>query len=220
MAQLNHERVVKLLGVIMEDRDCSLVMELIPRGNLMAMLERVSGCNSSAHIEEEKMNSVQQHQHTSVFRIKINQPEVHCLSTNAQNCHRSQVLVPVSIKGRIILEILEGMVYLTEKRVIHKDIKPENILVDKDFHIKVYYAYVSDHDVGFVHHIHKVLVFADCRPRPGHLPDVEQAHEGGVSQEESRAAILRRKRRRYTELHGPRAPGEYTHTVHREVRRL
>lgn len=29
------------------------------------------------------------------------------------------------------------MVYLTEKRVIHKDIKPENILVDKDFHIKV-----------------------------------------------------------------------------------
>ncbi|XP_041848664.1 receptor-interacting serine/threonine-protein kinase 1 isoform X2 [Melanotaenia boesemani] len=87
MASLNHERVVKLLGVIMEDRDCSLVMELLPRGNLLAMLERVS--------------------------------------------------VPMSVKGRIILEILEGMVYLTERRVIHKDIKPENILVDKDFHIKI-----------------------------------------------------------------------------------
>lgn len=48
-----------------------------------------------------------------------------------------QVSVPISIKGRIILEILEGMVYLTERRVIHKDIKPGNILVDKDFHIKV-----------------------------------------------------------------------------------
>lgn len=45
--------------------------------------------------------------------------------------------MPVSIKGRIILEILEGMVYLTESHVLHKDIKPENILVDKDFHIKV-----------------------------------------------------------------------------------
>ncbi|XP_035527257.1 receptor-interacting serine/threonine-protein kinase 1 [Morone saxatilis] len=87
MASLNHERVVKLLGVIMEDRDCSLVMELIPRGNLLVMLETVS--------------------------------------------------VPISIKGRIILEILEAMVYLTEKHVIHKDIKPENILVDKDFHIKI-----------------------------------------------------------------------------------
>ncbi|XP_076000604.1 receptor-interacting serine/threonine-protein kinase 1 [Genypterus blacodes] len=87
MAKLQHERVVKLLGVIMEDRDCSLVMELIPKGNLWAMLVKVE--------------------------------------------------VPISIKGRIILEILEGMVYLTEKRVIHKDIKPENILVDKDFHIKI-----------------------------------------------------------------------------------
>ncbi|XP_030607939.1 receptor-interacting serine/threonine-protein kinase 1 [Archocentrus centrarchus] len=87
MASLNHERVVKLLGVIMEEKDCSLVMELIPRGNLLVMLETVK--------------------------------------------------VPVSIKGRIILEILEGMIYLTEKNVVHKDIKPENILVDKDFHIKI-----------------------------------------------------------------------------------
>lgn len=87
MASLNHERVVKLLGVIMEDRDCSLVMELLPRGNLLVMLEAVS--------------------------------------------------VPMSVKGRIILEILEGMVYLTERNILHKDIKPENILVDKDFHIKI-----------------------------------------------------------------------------------
>lgn len=42
MASLTHDRVVKLLGVIMEDRDCSLVMELIPRGNLSSLLETVS----------------------------------------------------------------------------------------------------------------------------------------------------------------------------------
>uniref|UniRef100_A0A3B1IYN7 Receptor (TNFRSF)-interacting serine-threonine kinase 1, like n=1 Tax=Astyanax mexicanus TaxID=7994 RepID=A0A3B1IYN7_ASTMX len=87
MSRLNHERVVKLLGVILEDGDYSLVMELIPRGNLLAMLERVS--------------------------------------------------VPISIKGRIILEILEGMVYLTNNQVIHKDLKPENILVDEHFHVKI-----------------------------------------------------------------------------------
>ncbi|XP_053739525.1 receptor-interacting serine/threonine-protein kinase 1 [Synchiropus splendidus] len=87
MAKLNHERVVKLLGIIIEDHNCSLVMELMPRGNLWVMLERVR--------------------------------------------------VPLSVKGRIILELLEGLVYLTQKFVLHKDIKPDNILVDKDFHIKI-----------------------------------------------------------------------------------
>uniref|UniRef100_A0A8C1NML7 Receptor (TNFRSF)-interacting serine-threonine kinase 1, like n=1 Tax=Cyprinus carpio TaxID=7962 RepID=A0A8C1NML7_CYPCA len=87
MSRLNHQRVVKLLGVILEDGDYSLVMELIPKGNLLTMLETVP--------------------------------------------------VPISVKGRIILEILEGMVYLTGNQVIHKDLKPENILVDQDFHIKI-----------------------------------------------------------------------------------
>nr|AZP56658.1 RIPK1 [Mylopharyngodon piceus] len=87
MSRLNHQRVVKLLGVILEDGDYSLVMELIPKGNLLTMLETVT--------------------------------------------------VPISVKGRIILEILEGMVYLMENQVIHKDLKPENILVDKHFHIKI-----------------------------------------------------------------------------------
>ncbi|KAL6491114.1 hypothetical protein MHYP_G00014590 [Metynnis hypsauchen] len=87
MSRLNHERVVKLLGVILEDGYYSLVMELIPKGNLLALLERVP--------------------------------------------------VPISIKGRIILEILEGMAYLTNNQIIHKDLKPENILVDEHFHIKI-----------------------------------------------------------------------------------
>lgn len=42
MRRLNHERVVKLLGVILEDGDYSLVMELIPKGNLLNMLDEVS----------------------------------------------------------------------------------------------------------------------------------------------------------------------------------
>ncbi|XP_023671406.2 receptor-interacting serine/threonine-protein kinase 1 [Paramormyrops kingsleyae] len=85
--KLNHKRIVKLLGLIMEDGAYSLVMEFISRGNLLAMLDRVD--------------------------------------------------VPVSIKGRIILDILDGMVYLSQNDIIHKDLKPDNILVDEDFHIKI-----------------------------------------------------------------------------------
>ena len=48
-----------------------------------------------------------------------------------------QIDVPLSLKGRIIVEAIEGMCYLHDKGVIHKDLKPEKILVDRDFHIKV-----------------------------------------------------------------------------------
>ncbi|XP_043921274.1 receptor-interacting serine/threonine-protein kinase 1 isoform X2 [Protopterus annectens] len=87
MHRLDHDRIVKLFGVILEDGNYSLVMEFLEKGNLMKFLKAVS--------------------------------------------------VPLSVKGRIILEIIEGMSYLSKKGVVHKDLKPENILVDDIFHIKI-----------------------------------------------------------------------------------
>ncbi|XP_074843852.1 receptor-interacting serine/threonine-protein kinase 1-like isoform X1 [Carettochelys insculpta] len=87
MRKLSHNRVVKLLGIILEDGNYSLVMEYVHKGNLMKVLK------------------------TST--------------------------IPLSVKGRFILEIIEGMLYLNEQGLVHKDLKPENILVDDDFHIKI-----------------------------------------------------------------------------------
>nr|KAF6507666.1 receptor interacting serine/threonine kinase 1 [Rousettus aegyptiacus] len=88
MHKLRHQRVVKLLGIIIEEGNYSLVMEYMEKGNLM-----------------------------------------HVLKTESS--------IPLSVKGRIIMETIEGMRYLHGKHVIHKDLKPENILVDDDFHIKI-----------------------------------------------------------------------------------
>ncbi|KAM9576031.1 receptor-interacting serine/threonine-protein kinase 1 isoform 1-T6 [Guaruba guarouba] len=87
MHRLQHERVVKLLGIILEDGNYSLVMEYVQRGNVMKVLQKLS--------------------------------------------------LPLSVKGRFMMEIIEGMLYLHEQGFIHKDLKPENILVDTDFHIKI-----------------------------------------------------------------------------------
>ncbi|XP_052012768.1 receptor-interacting serine/threonine-protein kinase 1 [Apodemus sylvaticus] len=88
MHRLRHSRVVKLLGIIIEEGNYSLVMEYMERGNLMHVL-------------------------------------------------KTEIGVLLSVKGRIIVETIEGMCYLHDKGVIHKDLKPENILVDRDFHIKI-----------------------------------------------------------------------------------
>ncbi|XP_029817267.1 receptor-interacting serine/threonine-protein kinase 1 [Manacus vitellinus] len=87
MRRLQHDRVVKLLGIILEDGNYSLVMEYVDRGNMMKVLQQLS--------------------------------------------------LPLSVKGRFVLEITEGMLYLHEQGFVHKDLKPENILVDRDFHIKI-----------------------------------------------------------------------------------
>lgn len=88
MHRLRHQRVVKLLGVVIEEGNYSLVMEYMERGNLMRVLT-------------------------------------------------TEINIPLSVKGRIIMETIEGMRYLHAEGVIHKDLKPENILVDNDFHIKI-----------------------------------------------------------------------------------
>ncbi|XP_054985439.1 receptor-interacting serine/threonine-protein kinase 1 isoform X1 [Sorex araneus] len=88
MHRLQHRRVVRLLGIIIEEGDYSLVMEYMEKGSLMHVLQ-------------------------------------------------AQVSIPLSLRGRIILETIEGMCYLHREGVIHKDLKPQNILVDRDFHIKI-----------------------------------------------------------------------------------
>nr|XP_012623870.1 receptor-interacting serine/threonine-protein kinase 1 [Microcebus murinus]XP_012623872.1 receptor-interacting serine/threonine-protein kinase 1 [Microcebus murinus]XP_012623873.1 receptor-interacting serine/threonine-protein kinase 1 [Microcebus murinus]XP_012623874.1 receptor-interacting serine/threonine-protein kinase 1 [Microcebus murinus]XP_012623875.1 receptor-interacting serine/threonine-protein kinase 1 [Microcebus murinus]XP_012623877.1 receptor-interacting serine/threonine-protein len=88
MNRLRHSRVVKLLGIIIEEGNYSLVMEYMEKGNLMHVL-------------------------------------------------KAEISIPLSVKGRIITETIEGMCYLHGEGVIHKDLKPENILVDDDFHIKI-----------------------------------------------------------------------------------
>ncbi|XP_075684583.1 receptor-interacting serine/threonine-protein kinase 1 [Rhinoderma darwinii] len=87
MYKLKHERVVKLLGIILEGGNYALVIEFMTKGNLLHVLK--------------------------------------------------QVTVPVSVKARFILEIIEGMLYLHNQNVIHKDLKPENILADDEFHVKI-----------------------------------------------------------------------------------
>ncbi|NWR43141.1 RIPK1 kinase, partial [Regulus satrapa] len=87
MRRLQHDRVVKLLGVILEDGNYSLVMEYVDRGNMMKVLKNFS--------------------------------------------------LPLSVRGRFVLEITEGMLYLHKQGFVHKDLKPQNILVDRDFHIKI-----------------------------------------------------------------------------------
>ncbi|MGH0116177.1 UNVERIFIED_CONTAM: hypothetical protein FKN15_074818 [Acipenser sinensis] len=133
MNRLNHERIVKLLGVILEEGNHALVMEYIPKGNLLMMLKNVSvPISIKGRIILEIIEGMAYLNQNNIIHKDL-KPENILIDKDVH----VKVSVPISIKGRIILEIIEGMAYLNQNNIIHKDLKPENILIDKDVHVKI-----------------------------------------------------------------------------------
>lgn len=97
MASLNHERVVKLLGVIMEDRDCSLVMELIPRGNLLVMLENV--CTLQLDWLLKLILSLQNPDIKGYSKIKLQWNKVN--SSSKDTLHNTLIGVSICIRSTV-----------------------------------------------------------------------------------------------------------------------
>ena len=56
-----------------------------------------------------------------------------------QSCHRilhsENVLLCCAVQ--ISMEILEGVIYLHEKKIVHRDLKPGNVLIDYEGHVKL-----------------------------------------------------------------------------------
>lgn len=211
MASLNHERVVKLLGVIMEDRDCSLVMELIPRGNLLVMLETVSrfticGRNkrwsspASLHPCDCPPVSVEALTHTnSPFlgpRAPLHQGPNHFRDFGSDGVpHRTARY---------------SQRHQTRKYSCGQGFSHQGTVDTMASHacsVMVIWWY-------------SFLLFLDCRSRPGHMPNMEQTHKGGVPQKKSEGAHSWVERCRHAELHGSWAPGERPHSLHWEIGRL
>ena len=49
----------------------------------------------------------------------------------------AQFSLPESIIAAIVLQILDGLVYLHKQNILHSDVKPENILIDKQGNVKI-----------------------------------------------------------------------------------
>ena len=53
------------------------------------------------------------------------------------NLHKRRVRLPYSRRMRMLLDVVKGMQYLRHKKIVHCDLKTPNLLVDRQFLVKV-----------------------------------------------------------------------------------
>lgn len=56
-------------------------------------------------------------------------------------------VLPLYEAKKIVLEIIEGLIFMHNKKIVHRDIKPENILLTKDERTGLIHTKICD--LGF-----------------------------------------------------------------------
>eukprot|EP01047_Picozoa_sp_COSAG01_P083067 COSAG01_NODE_17227_length_1168_cov_1.217025_2_plen_222_part_00 len=141
LASCRCQNVVLLVGFCCErmrstapDRGSSyyrlaIVTEFMPRGSLWDNLHRRTtafavalGCIASRELR------------ASLARVALSltHARVHCWGGCAG---RSQLSYPRRM--RMLLDVIKGMQYLEAAQIVHRDLKSQNLLVDRSFRVKV-----------------------------------------------------------------------------------
>ena len=61
----------------------------------------------------------------------------HCPGHSLQEFLRPRRTLPLSLAKHFIAEIVQSLEYLRENEVVHRDLKPGNIVLDGDNHLKL-----------------------------------------------------------------------------------
>ncbi|RKP21201.1 kinase-like protein [Rozella allomycis CSF55] len=118
-------------------------------GELMAIKEiRFPDVNSVVETNQqvkEELDVIQYLQHSNIveyYGLEYHKDHVHilmeyCSGGSLENLIRNEPITEVSIIKQISVQILEGLRYLHSKDIIHRDIKPDNILIDSKGVVKL-----------------------------------------------------------------------------------
>lgn len=60
-----------------------------------------------------------------------------CLENYLSKVERKSSYIPISTIKSLMKQILEGLSFLHEKKICHRDLKPDNILMDEELNIKI-----------------------------------------------------------------------------------
>lgn len=74
--------------------------------------------------------------------------------------HRNQIAIPEAVLGRIAFSVVKALHFLHRQQIIHRDVKPSNILINRSGSVKICDFGISGYLVNSV----AVTYEAGCKP--------------------------------------------------------
>ena len=128
LLRLNHPHIVQLEGWCMDARRVYMFFEYCPGGDVLGRIERAG-------------------QKGGICRV--------CRQMNCSCPSGANALISETSAKYWISELLDVLSYLHEKGIMHRDVKPENLLITASGHVKLC-------DFGFAKHIGFGRTYTNC----------------------------------------------------------
>jgi serine/threonine protein kinase len=144
---LRHENVVELIDVSSTDKRMTMVFEYCDM-DMKKYFERCRTAVATRAVENSR-NSISSHYHSTPESTKSSETSANSTSThfieNDANIHniKADAVVPLtyfltpSVVRNFAFQLLQGLNYCHRKNILHRDLKPQNILLTESGKIKL-----------------------------------------------------------------------------------
>ena len=131
ISSLRHPNIVLYMGASVDKDNYYMITEYLPNGTLFDLLHNNNNTNSNNNNKKNNNNYGENINNNSLISTNNNS------INNFDNYSKNSFFLNDSMKIKIALQIAFVIKYLHSRKIVHCDLKSPNILIDKNYNIKL-----------------------------------------------------------------------------------
>jgi hypothetical protein len=131
ISSLRHPNIVLYMGASVDKDNYYMITEYLPNGTLFDLLHNNNNTNSNNNNKNNNNNYGENINNSSLISTTNNS------INNFDNYSKNSFFLNDSMKIKIALQIAFVIKYLHSRKIVHCDLKSPNILIDKNYNIKL-----------------------------------------------------------------------------------
>jgi hypothetical protein len=131
ISSLRHPNIVLYMGASVDKENYYMISEYLPNGTLFDLLHNNNNTNSNNNNKNNNNNYGENINNNSLISTNNNS------INNFDNYSKNSFFLNDSMKIKIALQIAFVIKYLHSRKIVHCDLKSPNILIDKNYNIKL-----------------------------------------------------------------------------------